>query len=76
LPRPREPEVAEEGSARTPLTITIDLERRELVGAVRIGRDRFSFRAESFAGLERECRRSARIVEGERAKRAASRLLI
>jgi len=49
--------------------ITIDPERRELVGSVRVGRDAFSFRAKSIAGLERECRKSARILERERAGR-------
>jgi predicted HicB family RNase H-like nuclease len=49
--------------------VTIDPERRELVGAVRLGRDGFSFRGRSFAELERECARSARILE--RARRAS-----
>lgn len=41
-------------------TVTIDPERRELVGSVRLGRDGFSFRGRSFGELERACARSVR----------------
>jgi predicted HicB family RNase H-like nuclease len=53
--------------------VWIDPEHRELVGSVRVAREGvFTFRAKTFPQLERECAKSARVLETEK-KRAKSK---